>query len=96
MSVKAMIIGAQLESVNEELERREAVLKKIDTASSDKSIRVRSGNQYIMLRDLHNQVEELRKQKTALEEQLTEISLLNETMTNVPKSKYVKFGKKGL
>lgn len=97
MSVKAMIIGAQLESVNEELARREAIAKKFDTASGgplNGKQPIRVGSQYMHMRDLYNQIEELRTQKKALEEQLTEISLLDETMTNVPKSKYVKLGKK--
>lgn len=96
MSVKAMIIGAQLESVNEELEKRERIAEKIDTASGGGKQPVKIAGKYMHMRDLYNQIEELRTQKRALEEQLTEISLLNETMTNVPKSKFVKLGKKGL
>lgn len=99
MSVKAMIIGAQLESINEELERRETIAKKLDTASGggkNGAQPIRISGKYMHMRDLYNQIEELRAQKKALEEQLTEISLLDETMTNVPESKYVKLGKKGL
>lgn len=94
MSTKSFIIGAQLETINEELERREAIFKKIDTASSNQPVRI--GGAYFHKRDLLNQIEELRAQKKALEEQMTELMVLDQTVSKVPKSKYVKLGSKRL
>lgn len=89
MNTKMMIIGAQLENITEELERRERILrvwkKKGDTATK---------RNWPTIKALQKQVEELKEQKDQLENQLTEIAVLDTTVTKTDKLKNTTIGAK--